>query len=248
MDRIPAESDLLCESCGYDIASLSPSGNCPECGSPIGASLPAHRRGSPWQVRPTLTSWALTNYLMLRRPASTFDRIRMDSRGMRSLLWANLVLAAALLASPWIDTLVGFPARNVRNAPVLIMGVAYAKSASLGVLAVTTLLFILTLVEAMGIMFFGRRRGWRITRRIAWQICAHASIGWVLAAAFTLLSLVIWLNVSYFGLSGWVERAGRPAQYLLGSVPAIGFVAGMLVFEVLVYTGMRRCRYANAPG
>lgn len=30
--------------------------------------------------------------------------------------------------------------------------------------------------------------------------------------------------------------------------PLIGFTLGMLVFEVLVYRGVRACRYANVPG
>lgn len=247
MGHVPSESGLLCESCGYDIGGLNASGNCPECGRTVESSLPERREGSPWQRRPSIRSWMHTNYLMLRQPRSVFDRMRMDGGSFLGLLAANLGLAGAMLAVPWVGTLIGDPARNARTSSAVIYILASVRSAVLGTIGVAIVLFLLTAVEAMGIRFFGGRKGWRITRNIAWQICAHASIGWVLAAAFTLLSLVIWLNVSYFGLSGWFERAGRTGNYLMASVPLVGFVAGMLVFEALVYLGMRRCRFANTP-
>jgi sterol desaturase/sphingolipid hydroxylase (fatty acid hydroxylase superfamily) len=171
----------------------------------------------------------------------------MDRRGYLSLLGLNLALAGVMLTLPWVGTLIGDPARHARGSSAAIWALTYARSAVFGIAGIGTLLFLLTFVEAMGIRFFARRRGWRITRNVAWQICAHASIGWVLAAVLTLLSLVVWLNLSNFGLSGWMERSGPTGDYVMAAVPAVGFFAGMFVFELLVYVGMRRCRFANAP-
>jgi hypothetical protein len=241
------ESELLCENCGYDIGGIAAGMNCPECGKPVASSFPERRAGSAWQERRGLWSWMLTNYEMLRRPRRVFDRMRMDDKGYLGLLGLNLGMAGLMLTVPWVGTLMGDPARNARGASTAIRVFAYARSMLVGTLSVGMLLFLLTFVEVMGIRFFGRRRGWRITRNVAWQICAHASIGWVLAAVLTLLSLVVWLNVSYFGLSGWLERAGSTGDYVMAAVPATGFFAGMFVFELLVYVGMRRCRFANAP-
>lgn len=247
MGDIPSASILLCESCGYEIANLPADAPCPECARPARHSHPDRRTGSPWQQRPTIRSWILTNFLMLRHPRRTFDIIQMNSRGRFSLLLINLLLAGLLCALPWIGTLIGDPVRNARDASPLLRYALFLRSTFLGSIAIAFILFALTAIEAYGIMFFGRRRAWRVTPPIAWQICAHASIGWVLAAAFTLLSLAIYLNLSYFGVSGWFDNLNRTSTFLLAAVPLLGFFTGMLVFETLVYTGMRRCRFANAP-
>lgn len=244
MPRIPHESELLCESCGYSIQGLA---GCPECGLPAADSDPSRRTGSPWQSRPSLRSWVTTNVLMLLRPNRVFDRLRMDSCGRRSLMVLNILIAAGLLSLPWTGVLIGDPARAARTASPWAGTLIFLASLAAQVLLVGAALAVLTAIEAAGIRFFGTRRGWRITRAVSWQVCAHASVGWIVAAALTLLALVAWLNFSYFGLTGWLERKGALGTAILAAVPASGFFAGLLVFESLVYFGMRRCKFANAP-
>jgi rRNA maturation protein Nop10 len=243
----PKSPDLLCESCGYTLSGLPADGACPECGRAIASSAPSARPGSPWQTARTGRSWVRTNYLMLRRPGAVFDRLRVDRKHALPLLMVNLLLAGALLAAPWVGTLIGDPARNSRTAEWVWRIVPMARSQLVGTVGVGLALLGLTAIEALGVRFFGRRRGWRITPDIAWQVCAHASVGWVVAAVLTLLSLIVWLNLSYFGLSGWVARRGTWADLSMALIPAAGFLAGMLVFEVLVYRGILRCKYANPP-
>jgi hypothetical protein len=247
MASIPAESDLLCETCGYVIQGLPLEGNCPECGVPIERSLPANRDGSAWQRRPSIGTWISTNYSMLRRPVQVFEQLRVDGLHRWSLLLINVFVAATLLSLPWTGVLIGDPARAARTAPAWIRSLIFARSLSAQVLAVAAALFVLTAIEAAGIRFFGTRRGWRITRNVAWQVCTHASVGWIVAAVLTLLALIVWLNISYFGLASWLERKGTWGTVIFAAVPASGFLAGLLVFESLVYLGMRRCRFANAP-
>ncbi len=239
--------ELLCESCGYTLDGLPGDGACPECGRAISLSGPAARPGSPWQGTRSIRSWVETNYLMLRRPAAVFDRLRVDRKHLYSLLLVNLLLAGGLLTAPWVGTLIFDPARNARGAAWLSRNAQFTLSLAKGTIGIGGVLLVLTAIEAMGVRFFGRRRGWRITPDIAWQVCAHASIGWVVAAVLTILTLVLWLNLSYFGLSGWMTRRGGWDDLGMAAVPVAGFLAGMLVFEILVYRGILRCRYANAP-
>jgi hypothetical protein len=48
--RAPDETDILCENCGYMLNGLPPSGNCPECGTPIDLSISDQLRTPPlWE-------------------------------------------------------------------------------------------------------------------------------------------------------------------------------------------------------
>src|SRR5579862_2579350 len=47
---LPAETDILCENCGYTLNGLSENGRCPECGVEIGVSISPDLRKPPvWE-------------------------------------------------------------------------------------------------------------------------------------------------------------------------------------------------------
>lgn len=235
---------LLCESCGYSLRGLeSGAMNCSECGVPVADSGPSRRPGSRWQRAPGPASWLLTHFDTLTCPRVQFRRLRIDPRGAETLL-ATTLLIAALFASPAASKLL-IP-RGLVKLPVT----EYLLAAC----AVALVLRGLTWIEYRGIRFMAARRGWRLTTDAATQVCAHASIGWVIGPA-----ALTWL-LSERRFDRWSAALPDSWKFELFGVNPLGaesarftglglsLLAGMIVFEVLVYAGVRRCRWANPPG
>lgn len=97
---LPADTDLLCEGCGYRLNGLPPASNCPECGRPIlsstqntGRSLP------PWESAPKLTSalYLSTAAAIVLRPKSFFAQLITRHSPARSHAFATISRAFAAL-------------------------------------------------------------------------------------------------------------------------------------------------------
>lgn len=248
-------STLLCERCGYTIADLPDHGNCPECGEPIANSLPASRTGSPFQNRSGLFTWWTTNWRVLRHPRTLFRAVRIEKRTGTQLLIANACIAGIFAVDAWVGVFVGDPARTFRAAPLplwlLVAGITWVAEVLLGALV----LVLLTRLEWYGVRFFANRRGWRVTPEAAWQICCHASIGWIFVGLIPMLGMAgLYILPNWFGISprGMLHIQGimnEPipwATIVNASVIGLGFFAGMILFETLVYIGVRQCRFANS--
>lgn len=252
------ESALLCEVCGYGIGGLPSVTPCPECGTPTAESLPSKRIGTRWQRRPGVAGWARTNWDVLRHPKVTFRFLSIVPGGWQPLLIVNLLVAAVLMVEPWTGTFIGDPLRNARAFDNPAAVAAYGFSLAVRTLAVAAVLFALTWIEAMGIRFIAGKRGWRIGRDAAWQICSHASVGWIVMAVLPLMALALHFTVLHlFGnsLGGWTGKSLDLSPYVrlrmsVGEMIQIGLtagasIAGLVVFESLVYVGVRRCCFGN---
>lgn len=104
----------------------------------------------------------------------------------------------------------------------------------------------MSLVEYVGIRFFGGRRGWRIDERVAACVVSHAAVGWVALGA---LAAVGWQVANILARDGTIKMrytvAGTPV-HSAGLILAGTLVAGILVYELIVYNGVRRMRFANS--
>ncbi len=245
---------MLCEECGYPLKGLDQEGACPECGRPITQSLPENRPGSAWQRAPGFFSWVRTNWAVLRLPKQEFSRIRIEPRSGTGLLILNTLLTAALFIDPWVGVVVKDPARAARHEGGVQGWAIVAGMWILETVFAAAVLWLLTWVEFLGIRFFSRRRGWRLTPEGAWQVCCHASVGWLMLGILPVLTLAAFqalVRLFHVGpprgglLRGWGAFSGMSwSDLIYGAGLFCAVMAGMMTFEILVYVGVRRCRYA----
>ncbi|KAA0215620.1 MAG: zinc ribbon domain-containing protein [Leptolyngbya sp. PLA3] len=239
----PDPDDLLCEHCGYVLNGLRRRDACPECGRPIMDSHPDARVGSPWQ-RGVRMGVLHNTVAFIRSPWRMFGQVRVDEPSARrleaeSIAWAGTLLALlagsrALLAMRDAGPGIGMIVLVAVIVPVI------------GFVLFVFLLLGLTATERIGIRVFGKFHHRRITRAVAETVVAHAATGWIVSA---LLTWAGWLLGSG---TAWLGRREPWAMWELTLtapywMPVAGFIIGLLWFETLVYVGVRRMRFANAP-
>jgi len=107
---LPAETDILCERCGYILSGLPPSGNCPECGTPIEQSVGPQARTPPlWEQRDAkrsgLSRFVATSLQIIFRPKRFFrgSTSRGDLAPVLRFARIHWIIAAVLFGSAaWI--------------------------------------------------------------------------------------------------------------------------------------------------
>lgn len=250
-----AAPPLLCERCGYDLSAAEAGASvCPECGEPVENSLPARRRGTPWQHRRGVVPLITTAYRTLRHPRRTFRTIRIERAGFRLQLAINCFIAAFFIADPWVGVLAGDPVRAAHGAgnEILVRAAGYLGYT----IAIMCALIGLSALEVRGVLFFAKRHGWRLTPTAAWQVCAHASVGWIFCGVLSLLGMAALTGLALrtniipkteIDLSPFLSMRVAWHNAIATVLFIGGYIVGMLIFETLVYLGIRQCRFANPP-
>lgn len=242
-DILPADTDLLCERCGYRLNGLPDSGNCPECGTPVADSTIASPRRLPaWEdpsVGSVLQRWRLTSLSALFVPSHFFRHLqtrRDDPRSRRFAMTHWLVsslllgLSAALHAEWSLGQYpLGHGWSTLTTALVALAsaGVTFALFTQL-----TKLVALLTFWEA-------RYWGYRLPRHVVLRALHYLSVHFLPTSLLALLTVAGWRVALQ---RGWLTFSDAPVYlYVISGlvVLAAGYVFGIYVLA------MRRIMYAN---
>lgn len=221
--------DTICEDCGYALKGLQPDGGCPECGLPIADSSPKLRTGPDWQASPgPRAAFSIVIALMLN-PKSFFRGMRVDGSNTTARLF--LLIVASAIGLLWYS----LPWNLSKSTPMFHLFQAVIVCDSV---------ILLSYIEAVGVVYFARRRDWRVPFRLSERLVCYCSIGWVPAAG------VMWLAIYLVG-NGYVDRWMNrllPAWEYWQSLALLVLIAAvaMMWFEVLVWLGVRQTKHANA--
>jgi len=180
---------------------------------------------------------------VLRHPKAVWAEVRVESRRSVALMLVNFAVAAALVPL----------SISIKGAQFSAASPAYAL---VFYVVAFDLLLLLTLIESVGIRTFAKRRKWRVTRGVADAVCGHASAGWILSGLGVAIAWHVAQVVDGNDVASWI--AGASGQRLLLDVSevsvvlligflGVGLMVGLLTFEFLVYFGVRRMKFANAP-
>lgn len=228
----PFPSDeSLCEQCGYPLKGLSLGRACPECGHPVKASSPEERPGLPWQDERTLRSFLVTVWRITVYPRHSFRRLRLGptERGDDAYLFIFAIGLGITAAVLWQFTT--YSGRWGSPLPWL-----WGASATIAIV-------LLTWIEAMGVTYFSKRHGWRVSWRHAQRVASYSAVGWVPGVA----ALFVMIVINERGLI----RAGMPPNWQVMweyvDIPVFAAVLGISIlwFETLVWMGIRQVKFGN---
>ena len=249
------EFELLCERCGYVVEGLPREGNCPECGRSIESSLPGARAGSPWQRGPGVASWIKTAAQTLRSPRRLVRNVQIEARTTKTLRRTNTVIASGLVSV--VPAAIYYMQLLRAEAPYIMRELTWDWADSmvgwLGWSAVTLAgfvvawltLVILTKIESSGIRLYGRVHKTRITPTVALALTAHASIGWVVSGVLVSAGFGTGLGLYEIAMHRNVDVFRGVMMLAPIWMPVLGGLVGLLTFEMIVYLGVRGCRFAN---
>ena len=234
---IPAETDLLCEGCGYVLTGLPADehGRCPECGKPLAESDPELRRPTAWEARRGYGSLLSTSLHVLFRPTHFYRtlatrRATAAARQFASIHWwlASLLFAVAA-HTHWRSFIASTPARF----PYSLIELAVMTMLAFAFLALTTKLAgWLTHWEAS-------YRGIRLPKLVVERGMYYHAVHYLPVAFIAALTVATYRFLLYRGVVGPTSTTAY--LYVLCAEVVL---AAVYLFKTY-WIGMRNMMYAN---
>jgi len=237
---VPADSDLLCEGCGYTLNGLPTTGNCPECGKPIAESIGTHRSQSPFERDESATGFLRTFCEVIFRPGQFYQTLetRSANSAAQGFSFFNRLLASMLFAATAIGHLMWLSDRYTRDTDAWDVG-RVALIWFLLTLAILGILYglnvLATWLSALEARYWGMRLPYPVVRRGLLYHSAH----YIPVSAMSVG--IVW---TYRVLSVHGVLDGRWDTTYLYTLCAAVIVSAVYLFQTY-WIAMRNMRYAN---
>ena len=237
---VPAESDVLCEGCGYTLNGLPQTGRCPECGRAIGDSVdPNHRTQTSWERASTgwFKPFVQTSFEALFRPTRFFRSLQTRAPSDRSGSFAAIhwFIASALFGAAAAGHYAWFLRMRGPDEPLWFFALYWfvgTFSSFVGIAYLTRIAAKLTTWEA-------GYRGIRLPRRTVLRGMHYHAAHYVPVAVVAMLTVWGYRLLLANGKVG-VESATTYLYLLCGEV----IVSAVYLFHTY-WIGMRNMMYAN---
>ena len=238
---IPAESDVLCENCGYVLNGLPPDSRCPECGKPAAESDPNLRRPTVFERAaaeraPAGGAFLSTSAAALFLPTRFYRSLATRPETPQALMFAHVYwgLSSLLLA------LAGYAhsAWFVFGDPRTPLNPVHWVLLALPVYAFITLT---NLLAARLTHWEASYRGLRLSLPVVRRGLYYHSIHYVPVAAVAALTVLVYGHSVRHG----VVDPTRATPYYLYALSGEVVLAAFYLFWTY-WIGMRNMMYANA--
>jgi hypothetical protein len=240
--HVPAETDLLCEHCGYTLNGLPLDSRCPECGNLIADSSTSHRQPSAWDQSKDLATglrgFFQTTAAVLLWPNRFFRHLTVQESRIGSMTFAfahwmviSMLLGSAIRVHILLNTQIGpWPKLYI----FVILVISFINLLIPAALWLNT--FLAAKLTAWEAAYRGLRLPYPVVRRAMHFHAAHY-------LPVSLVAFATVMGYRYLLLYGVVGSSNTMMSYLYTLSAEV--IAGAAYLFLTYWAAMRNLLYAN---